>query len=297
MAAGFAMSQPTKIDRMPQAIRDQIAAWRQAGIWTFGIRAHDIADQLSPDITAVNLTIINENPIIYDADEAVTSAPADGAPASPSAGWGGTRNGFVLHYTGVLIPENEFTPAHYGDYTDIDDFVHDPVASASYITGAIDTGYNDTLRVFNTSNYQLGPGQSGTPALSYAIDTWLTGASDPDSFTPWTIAQVTMRYLRAELVYAGIAAGSVAVITDFTPMIDKAPSVEQSNGAVGIASGGTHITFPAPFHFAPVVSATATSTGATSASAANVSATGFDLHVWSGSSDTGGTAAWSANGE
>lgn len=40
------------------------------GSWTFGIRARDIADQLSPDIATLDLVVTNALPVIYDADAA-----------------------------------------------------------------------------------------------------------------------------------------------------------------------------------------------------------------------------------
>lgn len=40
------------------------------GSWTFGIRARDIADQLSPDITTLDLVVSNALPVIYDGDAA-----------------------------------------------------------------------------------------------------------------------------------------------------------------------------------------------------------------------------------
>jgi hypothetical protein len=39
------------------------------GLWTFGIRARDIADQLSPGIATLDLTVTSSNPIIYDTPE------------------------------------------------------------------------------------------------------------------------------------------------------------------------------------------------------------------------------------
>src|SRR5581483_8742966 len=54
-------------------------------------------------------------------------------------------------------------------------FVPDPVASASFVTDPVDTGFNAELRVFLAVTSGLGFGQSGIPAISYAIDTWLGG--------------------------------------------------------------------------------------------------------------------------
>lgn len=269
------------------------------GTWLFGIRARDIADQLSPDIATATLTVINQNEVIYDADEAQTRIPANAAIASPTPGWGGTLTNCMLHYTGVLVPNGTKALSNYATWAALEtngSLLPDPMSSLSYATGAIDTGYVDTLRTFNLSNHFMAPGQTGTPTIGYAIDVWSTG-SDPAVFAPWTIGTLSLRYLRSEIAITGVANGSIPIITDFTPVIDSAPVVEQSNGNVTVAAGGTPIMFPTPFHFPPIVDPTATGVGMTSASAVNITATGFDLHGWTGSTDTGGTASWQAQGE
>ncbi|HLI23197.1 MAG TPA: phage tail protein, partial [Stellaceae bacterium] len=185
-----------------------------------------------------------------------------------------------------------------------DFFVPDPVSSARYATGAIDTGYNDTLRVFATESFGQPPSPlfvagppKASPALSVEIDTWLSGAGDPGTFAPWGIGYVSLRYLRAALVYDGIADDNIAYIGDFTPTIDTAPAVETSSG-VTIAAGGTTVTFPAQFHAAPQVVATCISNAALTVTATGVNATGCTFHVWNSSgSDVGGVINYTATGE
>lgn len=203
--------------------------------------------------------------------------------------------GFRRHYTGVLTPRGTKGVDAYG-WEVFDDFVPDPVASASYITSAIDTGYDDSLRVFFTVAYGLGPGQSGIPAFATAIDTWRSGASDPGSFTPWEIGYVTLRFLRARLTYAPVE-GALAYITDVTPTIDAAPVIE-TGASVTIAPGGTTVTFPTAFHVTPQVIATCVGTAALGVTATNVSATQCTFHVWNAAgTDVGGTINYSATGE
>ena len=362
------------------------------GTWEFSIRAHDIADQLGA-ISTVQLTVTNVNSIISE----VVQEPS----------WLGTLTNCVAHYTGVLVPENQYTPSHYGvisapatpttgsisggslgsttyyvkiTYVDatgetiasseatqavtanhlltvtsppasglatgwnvyvsttsgaetlqnvapigiganwteptsglvagvsppannqtgfqcFDLFVPDPFSSCSYIAPTVDTGYNDALRVYATTASSLGAGQSGSAAsLQFEIDTWLTGQSDPATYTPWTIGFVTLRYMNAELVYTGITAGNVSYITDFTPIVDTAPTIE-SAGSVVIAGGGTTITFPTPYHSPPYVQVSVVGNTALYATAAAISATGFTAHVWNSSgSDVGGTISWTATG-
>jgi len=258
------------------------------GNWTFGIRARDIADQWSPGITTVDVQVTSVNPIIYS------------TPENPA--WTGTLSGLVLHYTGVLVPENLYTPQHYGDgtdngYTDFDNFVNDPVASCTYTTDAIDTGIDDTLRVFDSETMALGPGNTGTvPTPSLSIDTWLTGGTDPGTFTPWTVGYLKMRYLRERLTYAPVA-GNVAYLSAFTPEVDKAPESEIGD-SVTIAAGGNVVTFPSAFHFPPLVNITVVGSSALYATASNVSGTQMTVHVWDATgTDVGGTINYTAFGE
>jgi hypothetical protein len=176
-------------------------------------------------------------------------------------------------------------------------FVPDPAASASFITDPIDTGFNAELRVFLAASYGLGFGQTGFPALSYAIDTWLTGQSDPGAFTAWpTVGYINLRYLRGQVSYAPVP-GALAYIRDFVPTIDTAPTIETGN-SLTVGAGGTAITFPTQFHIAPQVIATCISNSSLVASVASVSATGCTFHVWNSSGvDVGGVINYEAIGE
>lgn len=363
------------------------------GTWTFGIRARDIADQLSVNAAFVDLTVINENIEIYEIAE--------------ETGWLGTLVNLYLHWTGILIPIGTLTSDQYSaisppsaptlgttaggalaavtyyakvTYTTVsgetlassessqavlinnllvvtspstvagasgynvyvststgtetkqnaspialgtnwteptggliagsalpsqnttgwevfDVFVPDPVSSASYTSPIIDTGFDDTLRVFSTIAATDGPGETGTPTPSLAIDTWLTAGSDTGVYTPWVIGTILMRYLKARAVLSSIVQGSVYYISSFVPTIDRTPE-EQHAGGVTVAPGGTLIIFPTPFHIAPFVQATAVATTSLNVTASNITATGFTAQVFnSAGSDVGGVINWSATGE
>ena len=176
-------------------------------------------------------------------------------------------------------------------------FVPDPATSASFVTDPVDTGFNAELRVFLAASYGLGFGQSGVPAISYAIDTWLTGQSDPGAFANWPSAgYLAMRYLRARMSYAPVQ-GSLAYIGDFVPTIDTAPTVETGN-SLTVGAGGTAISFPVQFHTPPQVIATCISSASLVASVASVTATGCTFHVWNSSGvDVGGVINYEAIGE
>ena len=175
-------------------------------------------------------------------------------------------------------------------------FVPDPNTTASYTAPTIDTGYDDTLRAFSTTSSAMGYGQSGTASIQYAIDTWLTAGSDLNIFTNWVLGFILMRYIRSRITLT-ITAGSVPYITDFTPTLDKAPSIE-SSANVAVAPGGSIVAFPTQYHAPPFVQITVVSGSALIGTANNITATGFTAHVWNTSgSDVGGVINWSASGE
>lgn len=174
-------------------------------------------------------------------------------------------------------------------------YVPDPVTTSNYIGPTIDTGFNDVLDVYSTSTSAAGPGQSGVPPLTFAIDTWLTGGSDPDIYTDWISGQINMRYLNGRITMP-VVPGNVGYISAFSIVIDRAPRIE--NGAnVTVSGGGTAITFPSPYHEPPFVQVTVIGSTALIGTAQSVTTTGFTAHVFNTSgSDVGGTINYEATG-
>jgi len=102
------------------------------GNWVFAIRARDIANQLSPTMATISLTVSNASSIITQAIQ------------GPE--WTGTLTGFVKHYTGVLIPDSTVTAAAMTQALAAT-WDADPVAVSTYTTAVIDTGVVDQIRV------------------------------------------------------------------------------------------------------------------------------------------------------
>lgn len=252
------------------------------GGWEFSIRAHDIADLLGPE-SLIQFTVSNPNSLVVNTAEA--------------PGWVGALSGFVLHPSGVLVPDSQHTVGYYTDFTPFDTFVPDPVSSASFTSSAIDVGSDSNLRVYDSATSTLGPGQSGgAAALQYSIDTWLSAGSDPNTYTNWTTGYVNFRYLKGRITYSGITATNVSYLSGFTILADVAPSVQQS-GSLGVSPGGTTLTFPNPYHTPPYVTATPVSGTALYASVTSITKADCVIHVWNSSgTDIGGTANWNSNG-
>lgn len=226
----------------------------------------------------------------YVASSSGAEVLQNATPIALGASWTEPASGLL---TGTEAPP----PANTTGWDVFNLFVPDPVTSASFVTDPIDTGFDAELRVFLAAISGLGTGQSGVPAITYAIDTWLTGQNDPGTFTAWpSVGYVAMRYLRARFSYAPVQ-GSLAYITDFVPTIDTAPTVEAGN-SLTVSAGGTTVVFPAQFHVAPRVVATCISNTSLIASVAGVTATGCTFHVWNSSGvDVGGVINYEATGE
>ena len=224
---------------------------------------------------------------VYVSTATGTETLQNSTPIAIGTGWVEPSTGLV---SGAALPTANTT-----GWQVFNEFVPDPVTSASYIAPTVDTGYNDNLRVYATIAYGLGFGNTVAPNLSLEIDTWLHGASDPATFVPWIIGFLEMEYLRAELVYSGITPGNVAYITDFTSIIDNPNNVE--NQVVTISAGGTTVTFPVQFHAPPYVTGTVVSGSGLFMEATSITDTNCVINVYNTSNvSVGGTVNYTATG-
>lgn len=253
------------------------------GEWVFGIVGHDIADQLSNEIAmqALTVTLNNQQVVAF-------------SPQAP-IGWPGTLTNMVQHYTGVLFPENQFTPSHYADYSDVDSFVVDPFASCSYDAPVIDLGFADNYRVYAAETAGPGPGVIGTPNISLQIDYWATGI-DPAIFQNWTTGSIFARYLVARA--NGAPVDAPFVLRTFQPTADQQLKIDGNPQGVPVVVSalGTHVDYSLQFHNPPNVIPTALGVGGLTAQASNITATGFDIFIFSGATSVGGSANWQATG-
>lgn len=250
------------------------------GDWTFGIRAKDIADQYSDNITTYDLLVENLNPTITEQEQ---------APDFP-----GTCNGFVRHWTGKIVPQDQFAASHYG-FELFDSMVPNPIALSEYTTPTYDVGYDTNFRIFETNEALPGYGESGTATPTVYLDAWITGV-DPGTYVPWTIGSVDFRYANMKISYAAVA-GSVNYIDEFSFTIDAAPVSSTSPITQVIAAAGTTITFPTSFHTPPFVNPVVQGTSGLYANVSSVTTTTAVIHVYNAAgADVGGTVTWTATG-
>jgi len=116
---------------------------------------------------------------------------------------------------------------------------------------------------------------------------------DPNAFGDWSAGSVKARYFRTRILLTpGLTPGYV---TAWTPTISKNPDTQTSAGPIGIAAGGSPITFARPYHNTPAI--TVTAQGANVAWFTGASGTGFTEHVGPDTThDNCGTGTWTAVG-
>lgn len=251
------------------------------GTWDFAVKAIDTTGNYSVNDTRTTQKIIHQDALVHDEDEAPN--------------WTGTMSGFVFHYTGVISPDNQFVSSHYLAWEDFDNFCPDPVASAVYTSQTLDMGSDQDLRVYSNITYGLGLSQSGIPTYTTAIDTWLTGGSDPNSYTSWTIGFLTLRYLKYRLNYTPVNTNLV-YFDHFQTFADVSNETTISASA-SIAAGGSTVTFSSTFHTVPQVIAIPISGSGVFVTVENVTVSSAKFHVWNTSGvDVGGTINYTATG-
>lgn len=254
------------------------------GVWVFYIRGHDYAEQLGPASSAVLNVIAGNISILYF--EAVAPDWADNAT--------NTSSGFYRHYTGVLCPMGTLATSSYSSFNEFAIWCPDPVTTAIYETDAADLTFDDTFRLYtNPLVFSLGPNGTGTPTVIFEKDSWLSAGADAGTFSTWTSGSLTARFVRMRIKET--PGSSPAMISAFSPTIDKTPNDQTSTGFIAVSAGGTPVNFPIPYHFLPSVVPAAT--GSNVAWVTSVTTTSFILHVGPNiTTDTGGSASWHAFG-
>jgi hypothetical protein len=247
------------------------------GTWSIYIRGHGLVSDQTGPVSQVTLTVTNANTPVL----AVGYAPD----------WLGTVSGFVRHYTGVLFPDQTVLANALTIVQLFETFCYSPVATATYSSGVTDTGFNSALHIYLTSTQVLGPNITGAPSVNYGLDTWLTGASDPGTFTPWTLGNVTARYIRSQI--NEVVGTSPSIIENLTINASVPTAVTDTVQGFSITSSlGTVMVFSAvgagPFHSPPTVIATPTDGVLQSVGASSISTTQCTLQGFvSGAPSTG----------
>ncbi len=243
------------------------------GNWTFFIKAIDTSKNESVNAGTSDILVSNEQIVIRN--------------QLSSPDWPGTLTGFSKHWTGKLVPNSTSNNAAIG-WRVFDEFVPDPVATATYESVEIDVDFDDTLRVWGEITSALGFGETGQANPVFEID-YKLDAGSYDGFEPWSGGQVEFRYVKAKLTLT--TANGVAHIDQLDVTVDVAERVQRVEG-ITVAASGESIVFPQRYHSPPFVQPYYVGSGALIPSLGGdpVTGTGFTLHLFNTSdADVGGT--------
>lgn len=251
------------------------------GNWEVSIKAVDTSRNESVNAATAPLTVTNLNTTIAS------------SPQAPD--WPGIIYGFVKHWTGVLIPDSTMLAADMTDAELWDTFVYSPVSSCTYTqSGEQVLTINGSPRLWAAVTAVLGPGEtagSATPQIEVATRTL---AGTYGAWQPWTIGTAPCGAFKMRVTIT--PANGVALLSAFTPTADA--SLQTETQTVSVGSGGTAVTYSAPFFSNPSVSVQPVGATAQIGQPSNVTTADCIAHTFNGATGAGesGTATVTITG-
>jgi hypothetical protein len=178
-----------------------------------------------------------------------------------------------------------------------DKFVPDPWGTCLYIADEINTGSTAQKRVWITFSAVPGPGE----AVDYDVTTLLRAANtsgDELSQGQWVIGYTSFKYVQPELIAQHGATDAfapynpVAYIDAFQVTVDAELRTTPINSFTVGPTGSTLLfsDYSLAYHVTPNVQVTVASGTGTSGIAINVTTTGCEIHLYSGTVEVSGTA-------
>jgi len=231
------------------------------GRWEFEIRFVDTSGNTSTSGATALLTVTSTATVVWQAEQAPD--------------WLGVVDGFVRHWTGVLIPDSTKLA---GDMTDAelwDTFVSAQTDTATYTVPTEAVLSTDAApRLWAIIGAAIGVGGAGaaSPVLELATRT-LAGAYG--DWTPWTVGTATCGAFKMRVRVQAHTGQSY--LSGFAPTADAAAAVESQ--AVAVTADGTTISF-GPFLAVPTIQITPAGTAALVATYSNASPFGATIHLY-----------------
>ena len=256
------------------------------GTWVTYIRGHNIADQVGPASSAT-ITVSSTNPVV-----SAQIQRASFLQPSPlqEYDWLGTLSGFLIHYTGVLVPDSTVLANTLTNAQLFTQFVPSPVSNPTYTSSTVDLGFDSSVRFFATVVAVQGGNGSGVPAVTAQLDTWLTGHTDPGVYNNLQIGYTEARY------FNGRIAMNTSVMSAYVARFDltaDAQIVSEAAVNIAVSASGSLYTYASlgvgPFHNIPNIQATVTDATGTSATAVTPTRTQATFFEYQGSTPISGT--------
>jgi predicted phage tail protein len=233
------------------------------GLWTIGIRAIDTSDNLSDNVSTVNVDFAVTD-IIFEVEQ--------------DPRWQGFLSNFVKHSVSTALIPKSLTLAD--DDGVFDSFVLNPEATCYFEAEEIDTGLDfDQLKIFQEVTALLGPGETvGFADPKLDVDFRLE-AGAYDGFETVSGALV-VNARRVKTRSKIITATGVACVLKFKPILDVTERTEGPETETTVGVGGSTFTFASPFNTAPVVRVDYTGPNPRVATPSLVTTTDFLLTVY-----------------
>lgn len=208
------------------------------GVWTLLIKGFDHNDPpiWSPDAASDDIEMVNTNDIIDSQDY---------FPAWPL----GTLSGFVKHWTGFLVPADQYPASDYG-WELFDQAVPTPVAACSYEAPESDIGVDNNVRIWGKAESRLLPGETAALDPVFQLDSRLD-AGAYDGFENWDIGDRAGRYFKARITLD--TSEGIRAITGMSLIIDLLER-DETWFDQNVPVGGLTLTFDQPFLRIPWIS-------------------------------------------
>lgn len=249
------------------------------GDWKFFIKAQDTTLLYSVNAATDNVLVISLANLVSSVEH--------------EPDWLGTITNFVRHWTGKLIPDDQNPASFYTNFEWCDIYVPTPYAVCTYETPEIDTAFDDTLRVWAGAAHALGPGVATGAANAVLEVDYHTTAGAYDGYETTSIGFREGRYWKFKLTHdTTIGKG---VISEFQTALDKQAVVQAQQG-IAVASGGTTVVFPAPYHTRPTVSVTPLGATPLTYTITNITTTGFTVRLYDAGTPVAGSIDYYATG-
>lgn len=206
------------------------------GDWTCFAKSYDRSKNPSLIAAVDNLNFVNT----YDVITQVEQFPS----------WPGTLTNFLVHWTGVLVPQSTLAANLHTNAELFEQFVPYPFATCSYEAPEINLGVDGNVRVWGVVTAKPGRGVVELQHDAHLFVDFRTSVGSYDGFEEWTIGNRVGQYFKYKFELH--TAHGKAYIESFMPVADSQENVHEGTN-IAVSAGGTLVTFPSPYYNIPIV--------------------------------------------
>lgn len=206
------------------------------GDWRCFLKAVDTSDNYSLNAAQDDLNFVNT----YDVITQIEQAPI----------WPGTLTNFLIHWTGVLVPQSTLAANLHTNAELFEQFVPYPFATCSYEAPEINLGIDGNVRIWGVITAKPGRGVVELQHDAHLFVDVRTSVGSYDGFEEWTIGNRVAQYFKYKFELH--TAHGKAYIESFMPVADSQENIQEGTN-IAVSAGGTLVTFPSPYYNIPIV--------------------------------------------